>query len=261
MGRILPLAGHNLRSFGQTMARLDHYYQARFRNRFGTLVGHLSRFIPPSGVVLDIGANHGKFTRNFARLHGRSCRVLAFEPLEYNYSLLRAVVGSMRNVSTFNIALSDRSGTTDFYVPIRPSGRISPGCAHMGDESHADTFGTSTARDVRKTTVATETLDAFLPAHGVAGVDFIKLDVQGAESLVIQGGMGTLRAHRPAIWCELSRGCPEYLGLTVQRSVDLFASLGYRLHTLDERTGACRPTPFTDSIRDYLILHPDRHSV
>jgi FkbM family methyltransferase len=258
MDRILPLSGHNLRSLGQTFARLDHFYQARFRNRFGKLVNQLAKYIPREGVILDIGANHGKFTRNFARVHGGSCRVLAFEPLEYNYSLLRAVVGAMKNVSTFNIALSDRAGTTDFYVPIRPSGRISPGCAHMGDESHADSFGTSTAKEVRKTTVATETLDAFLQRQGIDRLDFIKLDVQGAESLVIQGGMSSLRTYKPAIWCELSRGCPEYLGLTVNNAVDLLASLGYKLHTLDERTGECRGTPFTDSIRDYLLLHEER---
>lgn len=164
----------------------------------------------------------------------------------------------MKNVATFNIALSDRAGTTDLYVPIRPSGRISPGCAHLGDESHAVSFGTSTAKEVRKTTVVTQTLDSLLAQQGIPSVDFIKLDVQGAESLVIQGGVNSLRLHKPAIWCELSRGCPEYLGLTVNNSVDLLTSLGYRLHALDERTGELRATPFTDSVRDYLLLHPDR---
>jgi len=256
MDQIPPLSELNLRSFGQTLARLDHYIQARFRSRFGRLVERLARYIPPQGVIFDVGANHGKFTRNFARIHHGSCHVFAFEPLDYNYSLLRSVVKSRRNVSTYRIALSDQGGTAYFYVPVRPSGRISPGSAHLGDELHADAFGTSTARQMRKTTVATETLDAFVASRGIRRVDFIKLDVQGAESLVLRGGIDTLRAHRPAMWCELSRSCPECLGLTVEHTIDLLASLGYTLNTLDERTGACRTTEFSDAIRDYLILHP-----
>ena len=72
--RFPALSNLNLRSVGQRVARLDHYYQARFRNRFGPTVKQLARYIPPDAVVFDVGANHGKFAKNFAALHGGSCR-------------------------------------------------------------------------------------------------------------------------------------------------------------------------------------------
>ncbi|HZW06939.1 MAG TPA: FkbM family methyltransferase, partial [Phycisphaerales bacterium] len=136
MARILDLSSINLASLSQKLARLDHYYQARFRNRFAPTVRALSRFIPAGAHILDIGANHGKFAKHFARLHAGSCTVWCFEPLPYNYTLLQQIVGGFPNVRVHKVALSDKAGTAEFYVPLRPSRRISPGAGHLGDETH-----------------------------------------------------------------------------------------------------------------------------
>ena len=118
---IPSLSTLNLRSLSPRMARLDHSFQARIRNRFGPTVRFLRQFIPSHAVILDIGANHGKFAKNFARLAGGSCRVLCFEPLEYNYTLLETVVRRYKNVRVFRIALSDKAGAD------RASGFDEPG--------------------------------------------------------------------------------------------------------------------------------------
>src|SRR4051812_16102275 len=98
MPRILPSSSLNLRSLSQTIARLDHFYQAKFRNRFGPVVRALTPYIKPGATILDIGANHGKFAKNFAALHNGSCTVWCFEPLEYNYTLLESIVRGRPNV-------------------------------------------------------------------------------------------------------------------------------------------------------------------
>ena len=129
--RFPALSNLNLGSVGQRVARLDHYYQARFRNRFGPTVKQLARYIPPDAVVFDVGANHGKFAKNFAALHGGSCRVYCFEPLEYNYTLLERIVGRYDNVKVLRVALSNTAGESRLYVPVKDdSGHISPGSAH-----------------------------------------------------------------------------------------------------------------------------------
>ncbi len=260
MPQITPLSTLNLHSLSQSFARLDHYFQARFRNRFGPVCRQLARFIHPGGTVLDIGANHGKFAKNFAQAQGGNCTVLCFEPLEYNYTLLERVVRRHRNVRVLRTALADHVGTADFYIPVRPSRRISPGAAHMGDEKNADTFGTSTARTVAKTTVPLDTLDAVVARETAASpglhVDLMKVDVQGAEPLVIEGGRQTLAAHKPAIWCELCQGSTGPLGLTVHDSISRLAALGYQMFTLDIAAGTVTPTEFTPAIRDYLFIHP-----
>jgi FkbM family methyltransferase len=259
MPRIIDLSSLNLGSLSQSFARLDHFYQARFRNRFGPTVRALAPFIPRAGTIFDIGANHGKFAKNFAKLHDRSCTVWCFEPLPYNYTLLESIVRPYTNVRVFKLALSDRAGTADLFVPVKPSRRILPGSAHLGDQANQERFGTSTAPDVARITIPTDTLDALAAREHLAALDFIKIDVEGAEALVFRGGLSTLSRFRPAIYCELQPGRPECLGMTVHDVVKELADLGYRPHTFPER--AARPTPcqgFVPGVRDYLFLHPTR---
>jgi FkbM family methyltransferase len=257
--RFPSLSSLNLRSFSQLVARLDHYVQARFRNRFGREARQLARFIPEGGVAFDVGANHGKYSKNFARARNGSCRVYCFEPLEYNYTLLEMVVRPYPNVKVLRLALSDSAGEAELYVPVRPSKRISPGSAHLGDEACEVDFGTATAHDVYRETVVTDTIDRVMEREGIDRLDFMKIDVQGAEALVLRGGRKALEAHKPAIFCELSPGWPECLGLTVEDTARLLDELGYRPHLLDERTGRIEGCTVDRQVRrDYLFLHPDR---
>ncbi len=251
-----PLSSLNLRSISQTIARLDQYQQARFSHRFRRTVKHLARYIPTGGVVFDIGANHGRFAKELARLHGGSCRVYCFEPLEYNYTMLETIVRRYENVKVLRVALSNAAGEAELYVPAKTkSRRISPGSAHLGDESSGADFGTSTARDVFRQTIVTDTLDDVVDREGIDRLDFMKIDVQGAETLVLQGGRKSVETHRPVIYCELTVGCTAHLGLTVDEPIRLLSELGYEMFVMDERTGHIDPCPgFRPEIRDYLFL-------
>ncbi|MEM1071417.1 MAG: FkbM family methyltransferase [Planctomycetota bacterium] len=254
---IRPASSLNLRSLSQRIARLDHYYQARFRNRFGPLVDALSRWIPQNAVVLDIGANHGKMTRPLSRLPGVA--VHAFEPVDYNFTLLHRVTRGLPNVTRHRFALSDSNGQVSIYIPVRPSQRISPGAAHMGDTAHADTFGTSTAHAVAELIINTDTLDAVVEREKLSSVDFMKIDVEGAESLVIAGGQRTIAAHKPAIYCEISDRCGN-LGKTPADTIGPLQAMGYRLFAFNEKHHTARELDAHDPAeRDYLFLHPDRH--
>lgn len=256
--RYPPLSKLNLRSLNQTIARLDHYFQARIRNRFGRTVRALSRFIPIGGVVFDVGANHGKFTKNFARVAGGTCRIYAFEPLEYNYTLLEKIVRPYANVTVLRVALSDAEGEASLYVPVKDSRRLSPGSAHLGDESAGTPdFGTGTARDVYRQTIATDTIDNVMKRESLERLDFMKIDVQGAECLVLRGGMTALQTHKPGIYCELSAGLTGYLGMSVNDTIDLLRGLGYTMHVLDATTGRVDAATFDPRVNDYLFLHPE----
>lgn len=254
---IEPLSRRDQRSLNQLVARLGHYFQAGVRNRFGRTVRHLARFIPPEGVILDIGANHGKFAKNFARLASGSCRVYCFEPLEYNWTILERIVRPLENVRVFRFALAEDAGETDLFVPVRPTHRLLPGSAHMGVESAREHFGTWTSSEIRRQRIRSERLDDVMEREGIERVDFMKIDVEGAETLVLRGARETLHRHRPGIYCELCIGRPACVGLTVEDAVALLENEGYRMHTLDDRTGEVRPCATVQAdIHDYLFLHP-----
>ncbi|MEO1585117.1 MAG: FkbM family methyltransferase [Planctomycetota bacterium] len=209
--------------------------------------------------MLDVGANHGKMTRPLAKLPGAT--VHAFEPVPYNHTLLTAVTRSLPNVTIHRHALSDAEGQVSIYIPVRPSKRISPGAAHMGDTAHADTFGTSTAKSVAELVIDTKRLDDIAPTTNISQLDFIKIDVEGAESLVIAGGSSTISTHTPAIYCEISDRC-QNLGKAPADIIDPLKDMGYRLFAFNERTHTARAVDHHDaSERDYLFLHPDRHDL
>ncbi|MEL6498827.1 MAG: FkbM family methyltransferase [Planctomycetota bacterium] len=256
---IKPISELNLNSLSQRVARLDHYYQARFRNRFGPLVEALARWIPQGATILDIGANHGKMSRPLAKLPGATLH--AFEPVPYNFTLLTRVTRNLPNVTRHNFALSDTKGSVSIYIPVRPSKRISPGAAHMGDTAHADTFGTATAPSVAELEINTDTLDATAERERITKADFMKIDVEGAESLVIAGGHNTIAQHKPAIYCEISDRC-QNLGKTPEDIVHPLQAMGYKLFAFNERSHTAHALEAHDPTeRDYLFLHPDRHEL
>ncbi len=241
-------------------ARIDHLYHALVRRRFAAVVRALGAHVEPGGVILDVGANHGRYTKHLAALHDASCRVYAFEPLTYNLKMLRLVVGRRPNVTIVERGLSNAPGAVELYVPYKKaSRRYSHGSAHMSDASSPDALGTRTAPDVCKTTIQTVRLDDWARDEGLARCDLMKIDVEGAEPLVIEGGLETIDRFRPAIFAELIPGMPERVGKSVDDVARPLREMGYRMLAADESLRDPREVDaWTPDARDYLFLSDPR---
>ena len=247
-------------SLGQRIARFERYLQVRFRNKYAPMVQALARYIPDHAVVFDVGANHGEFAKQVARLHGGNCRIFAFEPLEYNYTLMETVTRSFPNVKVIRAALSDRHGEADLFIPVKnASQRLGHPYGHLGCEPGKEFFAGAGANDrkVFRTTIQTETLDNLVERELLTRLDFIKVDVEGAENLVFTGGRQSLAKYRPAILCEIAPGLPERLGLTVDDSTKPLMELGYEMFITDEKTNGVSPCQKCHGgLVNYLFLHP-----
>jgi hypothetical protein len=68
---------------------------------------------------------------------------------------------------------------------------------------------------------------------GLNRLDFIKIDVEGAEKLVIDGGINTIKSLKPIIYCELLRKWSAKFGYHPQDVVKLLAEIGYKCFYLD----------------------------
>lgn len=120
----------------------------------------------PSSIAFDVGANVGYFTLLMAK---RASRVFAFEPNPRNAALLRThlSVNHITNVEVIEAAVSDRSGFAHFH------GEGATG--HLSHTGHS---------------VPTVTLDSY-PTP-----DFIKMDIEEAETRAIEGSQRILRDHK-----------------------------------------------------------------
>ena len=144
-------------------------------------------------TVLDVGANAGEYVFEMSRLVGPAGRVFAFEPVEYNFSMLMATINkaSLQNVTPFKLALSDRTGLRDMVIPD----------SSIGDHSLAK-FEVEW-QSGRQETVEADTLDNLIERAQIAAPTFIKCDVEGVSAEVIRGAIELISNHKPAWLIEI----------------------------------------------------------
>lgn len=125
------------------------------------------RHVKRGMVVVDIGANVGYYTRLFSRLVGKNGRVYAFEPDTEAFAYLKANTAHLPNVKIFPAAVSARDGEAQFY--------------HVPRATQSHSLVPIEGAEVQ--IVRTVTLDSVISEK----IDFIKIDVEGAEKEVFDG--------------------------------------------------------------------------
>lgn len=147
--------------------------------------------LKPGQVVYDIGSNAGFMTLLASKLVGPTGTVIAFEPIRKTASQLAAQVkvNGLKNVIVKNCAVSDREGVLRMSID-----RYS--CMARLVECASDNSEGSTYEEV-----PTTTLDKVVTEHPAP--DLLKIDVEGAEMMVLNGAAGLLRDRRPVIIIEL----------------------------------------------------------
>ena len=150
--------------------------------------------LPPDGVVLDVGANIGLSALALAPLVPRG-RILAVEPSPRTVAALRrtlALNGLEARVAVEGVAVGAAPGEAAFHAAAHSAG------AHLMDPG---TLGGDALPQVR---VPVETVDALVARHGLARLDFIKIDVEGFETEVLDGARASLARHRPLVFAEFN---------------------------------------------------------
>jgi FkbM family methyltransferase len=151
------------------------------------------------GLVLDIGANTGIFTF-LAVAASAAVSVCAFEPLEAARHLLHANISCNPEmgcrVAVEPFALSRMRAVVPFFETINDQGLISTSSSL--EQNHAMQVGAHVQHEI-----TTETLDDWAEGAGQAPIQLIKIDVEGHEHAVIEGGRRTIRQHRPFIIVEV----------------------------------------------------------
>ena len=131
-------------------------------------------------VVLDIGANIGAHCLRFARIVGTKGRVYAFEPTDYAYTKLRknVALNNFGNIHTYKVALANlnlKQQTISYRSSWRTDGR------QVQESSVVDFVK----------------LDVWAAKEVIEQLDFIKIDVDGNEYSVLDGGRELLEKYKP----------------------------------------------------------------
>lgn len=177
------------------------------------------RLLEPGDTVVDVGANAGYFTLLSAKCVGRGGHVYALEPLPDLRSLLESnlLLNGLSNCTVSALAASNIAGTVDFYRgPPSNTGRSSM-------RALEDSAGTVRVR--------TERLDDIVPSD--ARLSLVKIDVEGAESLVLDGMTRCLERDRPDLVVEVVDRYLRALGSSAAELGDRLGKLGYRMYAIE----------------------------
>jgi FkbM family methyltransferase len=179
------------------------------------------RLVKDGDTVFDIGANRGDFTALFSNVVGPAGAVHAFEPVLPTFSALSERIGGecrFRNVTLNHHAIGDTEGMFQIQVPAGEFGQASL-------RSH--TLAAWAKQERQSFDCQVLTLDSYVSQNDVKRLDFIKIDVEGAELPALRGGGQTLERFHPVIHCECLAAWTSPFDYTPADLVSYLRSHGY----------------------------------
>ena len=214
-----------------TPSFVAHLWKATTQQHHRLLVPLLERCVPRDGIVFDIGAHAGQFTKLFARFAGDG-RVYAIEPGSYARLILRTVVWAHRlgNVAIVPVALGAETRIERLNIPIKQSGAAGFGLSHLGTPE-------SRWRRVAEEVVAQTTIDELADRLALPRLDFIKADIEGAELRMLVGARRSLDRFRPRLLIELAAPQLSRIGDSLAEAFAYLAARDYRAFALSESLG------------------------
>ncbi|MGH7954182.1 MAG: FkbM family methyltransferase, partial [Limisphaerales bacterium] len=168
-----------------------------FREALEPEFQHLEKFLDPAGVFLDVGANTGIYTVKAAKhFTGSGGIVIALEPFPDVLATLyqNILINGFTNVRLRSFCAGERAQSATFWMNFNRPASFS-----------------IVRRDERASCLSTLvlTLDEAFAWEGLDRLDYIKIDVEGAEAQVLSGAKETIKKYRPIIQVEANIKDPQ----------------------------------------------------
>lgn len=181
------------------------------------------QIVRPGWVCLDIGANAGYMALLMAKGCEPDGKVIAFEPLPANLEILRRNITLNQldhRITCEQFALSNATGEQQFTF------RTDTLCG-AGSLVNVAPHGSEPVATISVNTIKGD--EYFAQSAAPTSINFVKIDVEGAEGLVLAGLSNTLRKYRPCILLETH----EVVGTTSNEALDVLRDIGYTLKQID----------------------------
>ena len=181
----------------------NYRFKVIFRNNFWLnfekgvcelrIIKHFLKIIKTGQTILDVGAWDGTFTLLFSKLVGSKGTVYSFEPDKKAFDNLRSniIKNKLDNVFIEKKGLSNSVGLSSFYL-IKGGG-----VCQSTMILHKEGYRTKFLNNIKKETIQITTIDKFCEEKNIQP-NGIKIDVEGVERLVIEGGIETLKKNK--VW-------------------------------------------------------------
>ncbi len=249
----LRVLGHAFRAWRRNMRWAKHEPETPY----------LADLLSGAPVCLHVGASDGRHSYVMTQV-APDARIYAFEPSAFTFEVLKTCLawhGIGRQVTPVHAAVSDMPGELLLVTPKKTSGRMGRAYAFVAEtppEGKVRPDLEDAGVELQPTPVVT--LDDYCSKHGVGRVDFIRMDIEGAEQKALKGAVGVIDRDNPHVLIEIHPAMlAERFGGSADEVVELFRSRGYRMFALngdrlEERTTVLPGVPW----KDYFFVHPSR---
>jgi len=186
----------------------------------------MENLVTEGQTLVDIGANQGEYTLWAARKTGASGKVFSFEPLSTLFGQLEE-----------NVRINE--GFEAFVFPIRMGLSDQPGRLKLYSNDPynegVNTLFPGPGKTAFLEEISLSTLDEEVGKLNIQKVDFIKIDVEGAELMVLKGAVETLKRFRPILFLELNETACQAAGYSSSDIFTLLEKFGYRFELIGLR--------------------------
>lgn len=174
----------------------------------------------PGAVIIDIGAHIGLFSVIASQVAGATGKVFAFEPAPSTYALLQKTVSinhKQQSIETFQKAVGKESGKITFFISDDQADNSNSLVQYKED------------RSLHGIDVDVTSIDNFVAEKNISKLDFIKIDVEGAEYDTLQGAVNTLKNLRPVCIVAIHPEPIAAKGDKLEDIYDLISNCNYRI--------------------------------
>jgi len=200
----------------------------------------------PGHTVFDIGAHHGLYTLQASKKVRTGGTVIAFEPSPRELKRLRwhILINRCNNVRVEPLALSSSDGTVGLFVCLSQQTGLNSMRPPPGQASCL-------------VMVPTTTLDNYVRSNGIGTIDFLKVDVEGAELEVLKGATSVLSSGLPPIiMCEIQDIRTKEWGYDASDIRDLVETYGYEIFSVTKE-GRLQECQRKKQYEENLIFVPE----
>ena len=180
-------------------------------------------------IIFDVGAYIGNSAANYSTWFPRS-QIYSFEPFKPHFKKLKKITS--KQVSSFNIGFSDIAQTDALLIN---AGTGTSSMLALSENASALWGGITDLNPVSKSNCDFSTIDLFMEKNLINEIDFLKIDVQGAEFKVLEGAKKNLASKKIKLIQLEVIIVGTYEGQkTMGYYLNLFESLGYKLKGISD---------------------------
>ncbi len=190
-----------------------------FRHFYEPELAFAQRILKLGDTFIDVGAAFGVYSLTASKCISKNGKVFSLEPAIDTYMALQKniLINGAENITALQLAAADKSGKALLI--------------HHPDHSRNILSRADSAEDSEQ--VLTISLDEMIQKYGLKEVAMVKIDVEGAEELVLKGAQNLMQRCKPIIIFEINPAGAESLSLAPDGAWQLLVSEGYSFYSCD----------------------------